>query len=119
MARFLGRRLVGAVASLFVVSVLVFVGVQVLPGNAGGGHYLIMSFAARWIAKEPVLNEELDDFKWLSPGAFGDLEGTQAGSVVVHRAGDDQFVSPCSSNKRRQPLANCLRSLHLQVNPST
>jgi len=32
--RFVGRRLVGAVASLLVVSVLVFVGVQVLPGNA-------------------------------------------------------------------------------------
>src|SRR3954449_10290961 len=36
---------------------------EVLPGTGGGGggHYLIMSFAARWSAGEPVLNEELDD----------------------------------------------------------
>jgi 8-oxo-dGTP diphosphatase len=27
---------------------------EVLPGTTGGGHYLIMSFAARWIAHEPV-----------------------------------------------------------------
>ena len=41
---------------------------EVLPGTSGGGHYLIMSFAARWIGGEPVLNDELDDFKWLAPG---------------------------------------------------
>ena len=38
---------------------------EVLPSTSGGGHYLIMSFAARWMAKEPVLNDELDDFRWL------------------------------------------------------
>src|SRR5437764_6619753 len=32
---------------------------EVVPGPSGGGHYLIMSFAARWLAREPVLNEEL------------------------------------------------------------
>ena len=47
-------------------------------GPAGGGHYLIMSFAARWIAGEPVLNDELDDFKWLPPDALGDLKLTGA-----------------------------------------
>jgi ADP-ribose pyrophosphatase YjhB (NUDIX family) len=49
---------------------------EVVPGTSGGGHYLIMSFAARWSAGEPVLNDELDDFKWLDPGAIGDLELT-------------------------------------------
>jgi 8-oxo-dGTP diphosphatase len=39
---------------------------EVLP-IAGGGHYLIMSFAARWIAGEVALNEEHDDFRWLLP----------------------------------------------------
>src|SRR6201991_523407 len=34
---------------------------EVLPGNGGGGHYLIMSFASRWIRNEPVLNDEHDD----------------------------------------------------------
>jgi len=49
---------------------------EVLPGISGGGHYLIMSFAARWIGREPVLNDELDDFKWLAPDALGDLKLT-------------------------------------------
>ncbi len=50
---------------------------EVLPGDsATGGHYVIMSFAARWVGREPVLNEEHDDYKWLQPGRFGDLELT-------------------------------------------
>ncbi len=39
---------------------------EVVPGASGGGHYLIMSFAARWASGEPVLNDDLDDFKWLA-----------------------------------------------------
>jgi 8-oxo-dGTP diphosphatase len=47
---------------------------EVLPGPSGsGGHFVIMSFAARWVANEVVLNEELDDFKWLAPDALWDL----------------------------------------------
>ena len=48
---------------------------EVLP-TTGGGHYLIMSFAARWAAKEVVLNEEHDDFRWLAPDRIGDLKLT-------------------------------------------
>jgi 8-oxo-dGTP diphosphatase len=59
---------------------------EMLPADAGGGHYLILSFAARWIAKEPVLNEELDDFKWLSAGVFGDLKLTGGLTGVVEAA---------------------------------
>ena len=59
---------------------------EVLPGDAGGGHYLIMSFAARWIAKEPLLNEELDDFKWLAPDAIGDLGVTGGLQEVIQSA---------------------------------
>src|SRR3954471_21297173 len=40
---------------------------EVVPVAPGNGHYLIMSFAARWTAGEPDLNEELDDFRWLAP----------------------------------------------------
>src|SRR5579859_1548157 len=29
---------------------------EVVPGTSGGGHYLIMSFAAHWISGEPILN---------------------------------------------------------------
>jgi ADP-ribose pyrophosphatase YjhB (NUDIX family) len=49
---------------------------EVLPSSPGGGHYLIMSFAARWAANEPVLNDEHDDFKWLAPDAIGELKLT-------------------------------------------
>ncbi len=59
---------------------------EVLPGGSGGGHYVIMSFAARWVAREPVLNDEHDDFKWLEPGAFGDLKLTGGLSEMVEAA---------------------------------
>jgi 8-oxo-dGTP diphosphatase len=49
---------------------------EVVPSKPGHGHYVILSFAARWIAGEPVLNDELDDFKWLAPDALGDLKLT-------------------------------------------
>ena len=60
---------------------------EVLPGTAGGGHYLIMSFAARWISGEPVLNDELDDFRWLKPDAIGDLKVTGGLQEVIEAAG--------------------------------
>ena len=59
---------------------------EVVPGPAGGGHYLIMSFAARWVAKDPVLNDELDDFKWLPPDALGNLKLTGGLREVIQSA---------------------------------
>ncbi len=59
---------------------------EVLPGTGGGGHYLIMSFAARWIAGEPVLNHEHDDFRWLAPEAIGDLGVTGGLQEVIQSA---------------------------------
>jgi ADP-ribose pyrophosphatase YjhB (NUDIX family) len=59
---------------------------EVVPGTAGGGHYLIMSFAARWRAGEPVLNDELDDFRWLAPDALGDLKLTGGLQDVIRAA---------------------------------
>ena len=59
---------------------------EVLPAASGGGHYVILSFAARWAAREPVLNDEHDDFKWLMPGAFGDLKLTGGLVEVVEAA---------------------------------
>ena len=61
---------------------------EVLPGAAGGGHYLIMSFAARWTSGEPVLNDELDDFRWLPPDALGDLKLTDGLQEVIQSARD-------------------------------
>jgi ADP-ribose pyrophosphatase YjhB (NUDIX family) len=59
---------------------------EVLPGTGSGGHYLIMSFAARWIAGEPVLNDEHDDFKWLDPDGLGDLKITGGLPEVIRSA---------------------------------
>ncbi|OAF13947.1 NUDIX hydrolase [Bradyrhizobium centrolobii] len=62
---------------------------EVLPSTGGAGHYLIMSFAARWIAREPVLNDELDDFRWLAPDALaslGDLKLTGGLEEVIQAA---------------------------------
>jgi 8-oxo-dGTP diphosphatase len=58
---------------------------EVLP-TAGGGHYLIMSFAARWSAREPVLNDEHDDFKWLAPDRLSDLKLTGGLQDVIEAA---------------------------------
>ncbi len=44
--------------------------------TSGGGHYLIMSFAARWIAGEPQLNDELQAFRWIDAGIPPDLKTT-------------------------------------------
>jgi 8-oxo-dGTP diphosphatase len=59
---------------------------EVLPAAAGGRHFLIMSFAARWSAGEVVLNEELDDHKWLSPDALGELKLTDGLLNVIQSA---------------------------------
>ena len=59
---------------------------EVLPTASGGGHYLIMSFAARWSAGEPVLNDEHDDFKWLAPDGLSDLKLTGGLQDVIAAA---------------------------------
>jgi ADP-ribose pyrophosphatase YjhB (NUDIX family) len=59
---------------------------EVVPGTSGGGHYLIMSFAARWVSGEVVLNDELDDFKWLAPDSIGDLKLTGGLPEVIEQA---------------------------------
>ena len=41
---------------------------EALPPRTGGhGHFVVLPFAARWVANEVALNEELDDAKWLPP----------------------------------------------------
>jgi len=59
---------------------------EVLPTGPGTGHYLIMTFAARWASREPVLNDEHDDFRWLAPEAIGDLKVTGGLHEVIAAA---------------------------------
>jgi 8-oxo-dGTP diphosphatase len=59
---------------------------EVVPSATGAGHYLILSFAARWRAGEVVLNEEHDDFKWLAPDGLGELKVTDGLPGVIQSA---------------------------------
>lgn len=49
-------------------------------------HFVIMCFASRWIAGEPVLNEELDDARWLEPAALAGLKTTDGLAEIVASA---------------------------------
>ena len=59
---------------------------EVVPGTTGGGHYLIMSFAARWSSGEVMLNDEHDDYKWLTPDSLGELKITGGLQKVIRSA---------------------------------
>jgi ADP-ribose pyrophosphatase YjhB (NUDIX family) len=59
---------------------------EVVPGPSGGGHYVIMSFAARWSSGEPDLNDEHDDFRWLAPESLGDLKITDGLQEIIEAA---------------------------------
>src|SRR5664279_3193875 len=49
-------------------------------------HFVILCFAARWISGEPVLNEELDDARWLAPAALSSLRTTEDLAEIVAAA---------------------------------
>lgn len=40
-------------------------------------HFVILCFATRWRAGEPVLNEELDDARWIEPSELAGLRTTE------------------------------------------
>ena len=49
-------------------------------------HFVILCFAARWLSGEPVLNEELDDARWLEPAALAGLKTTDGLAKIVTNA---------------------------------
>ena len=49
-------------------------------------HFVILCFAARWISGEPVLNEELDDARWLDPAELAGLRTTEGLAEIVAAA---------------------------------
>lgn len=62
---------------------------EVIMRDAAGAverHFVIMCFAARWVAGEPVLNDELDDAQWLAPDALGGLTTTEGLAEIVANA---------------------------------
>jgi 8-oxo-dGTP diphosphatase len=46
-------------------------------------HFVILCFAARWVSGEPVLNEELDDARWLAPLELAGLRTTDGLAEIV------------------------------------
>jgi 8-oxo-dGTP diphosphatase len=51
-------------------------------------HFVIMCFAARWVSGEPVLNEELDDARWLDPSEISTLRTTDGLAEIVAAAAE-------------------------------
>ena len=49
-------------------------------------HFVILCFAARWLSGEPVLNDELDDARWLDPTELAALRTTEGLAEIVAAA---------------------------------
>jgi len=49
-------------------------------------HFVILCFAARWQAGEPVLNEELSEAHWIDPAELAGLETTPGLADIVAAA---------------------------------
>ncbi len=49
-------------------------------------HFVILPFAARWLAGEPVLNEELSQARWVAPAELAGLPTTPGLAEIVASA---------------------------------
>ena len=49
-------------------------------------HFVILPFAARWLAGEPSLNEELSEARWLHPAEIAGLPTTPGLTEIVATA---------------------------------
>jgi 8-oxo-dGTP diphosphatase len=49
-------------------------------------HFVILCFAARWLAGEPILNDELDDARWVDPSELGAYRTTEGLAEIVAAA---------------------------------
>ena len=64
---------------------------EVLVRDEGGQlsrHFVILCFAARWLAGEPRLNEELAEARWLRPSELAGLNTTEGLADIVAAAFD-------------------------------
>ena len=72
------------------VAPLALVGFREAIGRDAAGrierHFVILPFAARWIAGEPVLNEELSEWRWVEQDEIADLPTTPGLAAVVAAA---------------------------------
>jgi ADP-ribose pyrophosphatase YjhB (NUDIX family) len=49
-------------------------------------HFVILCFAARWLAGEPTPNEELSEARWRLPAEIADLKTTEGLAEIVSAA---------------------------------
>jgi len=49
-------------------------------------HFVILPFAARWIAGEPVLNDELSEWRWVEQDEIASLPTTPGLAAIVATA---------------------------------
>lgn len=56
------------------------------PDRGQPEHYVILPFAARWLAGEVMLNDELDDFCWIEPSGLGSFKTTDGLAEIVAAA---------------------------------
>ena len=49
-------------------------------------HFIILCFASRWLAGEPVLSDELDDSRWVDPSELGNYRTTDGLAEIVTTA---------------------------------
>jgi ADP-ribose pyrophosphatase YjhB (NUDIX family) len=59
---------------------------EAVPTAISPGHYLILAFAARWVAGEPRLNDELDDAQWVAPDGLSAFTVTEGLADIVGAA---------------------------------
>jgi len=62
---------------------------QAIARDAAGAverHFVILPFAARWVAGEVSLNEELSEARWLEPLALDGLNTTEGLALIVRAA---------------------------------
>jgi 8-oxo-dGTP diphosphatase len=49
-------------------------------------HFVILPFAARWVAGEPKLNEELSEWRWVDPAEVASMPTTPGLAEIVASA---------------------------------
>jgi 8-oxo-dGTP diphosphatase len=56
-------------------------------------HFVILPFAARWLAGKIMLNEELAEAQWLEPSELSDLATTEGLAEIVATAWEKMGAS--------------------------
>jgi 8-oxo-dGTP diphosphatase len=59
---------------------------EVISRRGGSLHFVVLAFAARWLAGEAAAAPELSAVEWIEPGALGGYETTEGLAEIVENA---------------------------------